>query len=66
MRPRTIQEAYDISMEVEAKISSSKVERLFFPQVNIDDPKHTPKNISLERIMSLEIYEKWEQDIDPQ
>jgi hypothetical protein len=64
--PRTIQEAYDMAMEVEANISSSKVERLFSPQVKIDDPKGTLETLSLERIMSLEISERWERDIDPQ
>jgi hypothetical protein len=64
--PRKIQEAYDMATEVEANISSSKVEHFFVPQVKIDDPKDTPETLSLERITSLEISENWEQDIDPQ
>jgi hypothetical protein len=55
-----------MATEVEANISSSKVEHFFVPQVKIDDPKDTPETLSLERITSLEISERWEQDIDLQ
>jgi hypothetical protein len=64
--PRTSQESYDMATKVEANVSSSKVEHLFFPQVKIYDPKDASKTPSLERITSLEIYKRWEQDIDLQ
>jgi hypothetical protein len=50
--PRTIQEAYDMAMVVEASISSSKEEQSCVPKVNIGDPKNTP--YIPKRIPSLE------------
>jgi hypothetical protein len=62
--PTTIQEDYDMATKVEDNILSSKVEFFFAPQVKIDDPKDTPETLSLERITSLEISKRWEQEID--
>jgi hypothetical protein len=38
-RPRTIQEAYHMAIQIEANISLFKQEHLFTPETKIDDPK---------------------------
>jgi hypothetical protein len=69
--PRTIQEAYHMAIQIEANISLFKGEHLFTPEIKVDDPKDTPDTLSLERLVSLEIFvskfqERREQVIDQQ
>jgi hypothetical protein len=62
MKPRTIQEAFDIATQVEAKIPSSKEEQSFVPEVKACEPKGVP---SLETSIE-ETPEDLEQDISQQ
>jgi hypothetical protein len=55
-RPRTIQEAYHMAIQIEANISLFKGEHLFTPETKVDDPKDAPDALSLERLVSLEIF----------
>jgi hypothetical protein len=69
--PRTIQEAYHMAIQIEENISLFKGEHLFTPEIKVDDPKDTPDTLSLERLVSLEIFvskfqERREQVIDQQ
>jgi hypothetical protein len=54
--PRTIHEAYHMAIQIEVNISLLKGENLFFPEIKIDDPKYTPDTLSLERLVSLDIF----------
>jgi hypothetical protein len=62
MKPRTIQEAFDIATQVEAKIPSSKEEQSFVPKVKACEPKGVP---SLETSIE-ETPKDLEQDISEQ
>jgi hypothetical protein len=58
-------------MKIGAHISVFKGEHLFTPKIKVDDPKDTPNTLSLERLVSLEIFvskfqERREQVIDQQ
>jgi hypothetical protein len=69
--PRTIQEAYHMAIKIDENIFLFKREHLFTPEIKVDDPKDTPDALSLERLVSLEIFvgkiqEKREQVIDQQ
>ena len=69
--PRSIQEAYYMAIQIEANISLFKREHLFTLETKVDDPKDTPDALSLERLVSLEIFvskfqERREQVIDQQ
>jgi hypothetical protein len=69
--PRTIQESYHMAIQIEANISLFKGEHLFTPEIKVDNPKDTPDTLSLERLVSLEIFagkfqERREQVIDQQ
>jgi hypothetical protein len=65
-RPIKIQEAYHMAMQIEENISLFKQEHLFTPETKIGDPKGTPNTLSLERLVSLEIFERREQVINQQ
>jgi hypothetical protein len=54
--PRTIQEAYHMTIQIEAIISLLKKEHLFTPETKVDDPKDAPDALSLERLVFLEIF----------
>jgi hypothetical protein len=60
-----------MAIQIEANISLFKGEHLFTPKIKVDDPKDTPDTLSLERLVSLEIFvskfqERREQFIDQQ
>jgi hypothetical protein len=60
-----------MAIQIEANISLFKGEYLFTPEIKVDDPKDTPDTLSLERLVSLEIFvskfqERREQVIDQQ
>jgi hypothetical protein len=54
--PRKIQEAYHMAIQIKENISLFKGEHLFIPQTKVDDPKDTPDALSLEILVSLEIF----------
>jgi hypothetical protein len=69
--PKTIQEAYHMAIQIEENISLFKENTSFTPEIKVDDPKDTPDTLSLERLVSLEIFvskfqERREQVIDQQ
>jgi hypothetical protein len=45
-----------MAIQIEANISLFKGEHLFTPEIKVDDPKDTPDTLSLERLVSLEIF----------
>jgi hypothetical protein len=60
-----------MSIQIEEIISLFKGEHLFTPEIKVDEPKDTPNTLSLERLVSLEIFvskfqERREQVIDQQ
>ena len=70
-RPRTIQEAYHMAIQIEANISLFKGEHLFTPRIKFDDLKDTLDTLSLKRLFSLQTFvskfqERREQYIDKQ
>jgi hypothetical protein len=69
--PRTIQEAYLMAIQIKENISLVKGEHLFTPEIKVDDPKDSPDTLSLERLVSFEIFvskfqERREKFIDQQ
>ena len=54
--PSSIQEAYCMAIQIEENISLFKGEHLFTPETKVDDPKDTPYALSLEILVSLEIF----------
>jgi hypothetical protein len=61
---KTIDDAYYMAIQIEVNISLFKRKHIFSPETKVDDPKGTPDTLSLERLVSLEIFERREQVID--
>jgi hypothetical protein len=55
-RPKTLNEAYNMAMRIEVNISLSKGKHIFSLGTKISDPKGTPDNLGLERLVSLETF----------
>jgi hypothetical protein len=51
--PKTLHEAYNMAMQIEANISLTKGKHVFSLGTKIDDPKDTSDTLSLERLVSL-------------
>ena len=64
--PKTINDAYYISMQIEENISLSKRKHIFSLGTKVDDPKGTLDTLILERLLSLDIFERREQVINQQ
>jgi hypothetical protein len=67
--PKTLHEAYDMAMQIEANISLSKGKHIFSLGTKINDPRDTSDTLSLERLVSLGTFtanfqEEGEQVID--
>jgi hypothetical protein len=45
-----------MDIQIEENISLFKGEHLFTPETKVDDPKDAPDALSLERLVSLEIF----------
>jgi hypothetical protein len=64
--PKTINDAYHMAIQIEVNISLFKRKHIFSLETKVDDPKGTPDTLSLERLVSLEIFERREQVINQQ
>jgi hypothetical protein len=53
-------DAYCMAMQIEENISLSKRKHIFSLGTKVDDPKGTPDTLSLERLISLDIFERRE------
>jgi len=62
--PKTIDDAYHMAIQIEVNIFLFKRKQIFPPETKVDDPKGTLDTLSLERLVSLEIFERREQVID--
>jgi hypothetical protein len=49
-----------MARKIEENISLSKVKHVFSLGTKVDDPKGTPDTLSLERLISLDIFERRE------
>jgi hypothetical protein len=70
-RPKTLNEAYSMAIQIEANISLSKGKHIFSLGTKIDDPKDTSDTLSLEKSVSLgaftvDFQEEGEQVFDQQ
>jgi hypothetical protein len=70
-RPKTLNEAYNMAMRIEVNLSLSKGKHIFSLGTKISDPKPTPNNLGLERLVSLKTFtvdfqKEGEQTIDQQ
>jgi hypothetical protein len=54
--PRTIEEDYHMAIQIEENISLFNGEHLFDPEIKVDDPKDNPDTLSMEILVSLEIF----------
>jgi hypothetical protein len=64
--PKTINDAYYMAMQIEENISLSKRKHIFSLGTKVYDPKGTPDTLTLERLLSLDIFERREQVINQQ
>ena len=58
--PKTIYDAYYMARKIKENISLSKGKHIFSLGTKVDDPKGTPDTLSLERLISLDIFERRE------
>jgi hypothetical protein len=64
--PKTIDDSYYMAMKIEENISFSKRKHILPIGTKVDDPKGTPYTLSLEILISLDIFERREQVINQQ
>jgi hypothetical protein len=62
--PKAIDDSYYMTTQIEVNISLFKRKHIFSLETKVDDPKGTPNTLSMERLVSLEIFEKMEQVIN--
>jgi hypothetical protein len=64
--PKEIYDAYSMVMQIKDNIYLFKKKNIFSVETKVEDPKGTPDTLSLERLISLDIFEGREQVINQQ
>jgi hypothetical protein len=61
---KTINDAYYMAMQIEENISLSKKKHIFSQETKVVGPKGTPDTLGLEKLLSLDIFEGREQEVE--